>query len=202
MGDERDRSVFINCPFDKRYRRLFDPLVFTILFCGFNVRCAQEESNSGDIRLNKILRMVRESKLSIHDLSRVELDDSSQLPRFNMPLELGAAVGMHHTPEGVQGHGLLILDAEQFRYQKYVSDLGGVDIAHHSNRPRGMVGAVSGFLAHYAESHVASPSRIYKAYQLYKKMLPVLADSERQTVAELRYIDRMRHMTAFMTKVR
>jgi hypothetical protein len=38
--------------------------------------------------------MIAECDFSIHDISRVELDDHSRLPRFNMPLELGADLGL------------------------------------------------------------------------------------------------------------
>ena len=42
-----------------------------------------------DLRLLKILCIIGECRLGIHDISRTELDAASGLPRFNMPLELG-----------------------------------------------------------------------------------------------------------------
>ena len=36
------RSVFINCPFEQQYKRLFDALVFAVQDCAFYVRCALE----------------------------------------------------------------------------------------------------------------------------------------------------------------
>lgn len=198
MAFPRDRSVFINCPFDEKYQRLFDALVFSIAFCGFDVRSALEETNSADVRLHKILRLMRESKYSIHDISRVELDEDSGLPRFNMPLELGAAIGLR---EGSgSDHCLLILDAQAFRYQKYVSDLSGVDIKGHANEAKTLIKVVRDFLSHFVPEHLPSPSVIHESYDLFERSLPALAKEHRQTVAELTYVDRLRHLSAFLSK--
>jgi hypothetical protein len=35
-------SVFINVPFDRRYKKLFDALVFAVHHCGLVARCARE----------------------------------------------------------------------------------------------------------------------------------------------------------------
>lgn len=84
-------SVFINAPFDRRYRRLFDALVFAVVDCGFEARCALEGDDGSEVRLDKIYRLIQECALGIHDLSRTTLDSRHRLPRFNMPLELGPA---------------------------------------------------------------------------------------------------------------
>jgi len=198
MGGNRAKSVFVNCPFDRRYRKLFDALVFTITFCGFDVRSALEESNSADVRLLKILRLLKESKHSIHDISRVELDPGTRLPRFNMPLELGAAIGLRHADAAQSDHSLLILDAKAYRYQTFVSDLSGVDIKEHDNKPKRLITAVRDFLNPFVDGHVPSPSVIYQSCQLFEKTLPVLASEQQQTVAELTYVDRLRHLAAFL----
>jgi hypothetical protein len=54
-----DRQVFLNVPFDKRYRKLQDALVFAIHACGLKARCALEGDDGGQIRSNKILGIVR-----------------------------------------------------------------------------------------------------------------------------------------------
>src|SRR3989442_598150 len=86
-------NVFINCPFDEHYRPLRDALIFTIQDCGFIPRCALEVDNSGEVRIDTILRLIRESKYGIHDISRIEIDRINGLPRFNMPFELGLFLG-------------------------------------------------------------------------------------------------------------
>jgi len=55
--------------------------------CGCVARCALEAYDSGDVRIEKILDIIDQCKLGIHDISRTELNEHS-LPRFNMPLEL------------------------------------------------------------------------------------------------------------------
>lgn len=52
-------NVFVNAPFDDDYAPLLDALIFTIYACGLRARCALEENDSGDIRLDKLIRIVR-----------------------------------------------------------------------------------------------------------------------------------------------
>lgn len=86
-------AVFINCPFDNDYQPLFDAMVFTILRCGFVPRCALELVDAAGTRIDKIVNIIRECPLGVHDISRTELDSGSHLPRFNMPFELGLFLG-------------------------------------------------------------------------------------------------------------
>ncbi len=79
-------SVFINCPFDGGYKRLFEATVFTVFYSGYIPRCALEIYNSGQVRTEKIFKLIENCQFGIHDISRTELDVESKLPRFNMPL--------------------------------------------------------------------------------------------------------------------
>ena len=87
-----EKGVFINCPFDHDYEKLFYALIFAIHDCGFVARCALEASDSGEVRISKIVEIIRQCKFGVHDISRTELG-SNGLPRFNMPLELGLFLG-------------------------------------------------------------------------------------------------------------
>jgi hypothetical protein len=69
-------------------------MCFAIVACGFVPRCALDESDSAVVRFKKILDLITACEFSVHDVSRVELDSASRLPRFNMPLELGADLGL------------------------------------------------------------------------------------------------------------
>jgi hypothetical protein len=86
-------SVFINCPFDGGYKRLFKATVFTVFYSGYVPRCALEIYNSGQVRIEKIFKLIENCQFGNHDISRTELDVDSKLPRFNMPLELGVFLG-------------------------------------------------------------------------------------------------------------
>ena len=57
--------------------------------CGYVPRCALDFSDSGALRFQEIVALMTACGFSVHDVSRVELDSTSGLPRFNMPLELG-----------------------------------------------------------------------------------------------------------------
>lgn len=74
-GTPYDKKVFINCPFDQGYLRLFNAVIFTILACGFCPKCALEVNDSGQVRITKILAIIKECRLGIHDISRTELSD-------------------------------------------------------------------------------------------------------------------------------
>ena len=68
---EFKKNVFINCPFDSEYKLLLRPILFTIVYFGFNPQIASQSGDSGEQRINKILLLIRKSKYSIHDLSRI-----------------------------------------------------------------------------------------------------------------------------------
>lgn len=89
----KSNHVFINCPIDGRYRPIFNAIVFAVYDLGFVARCSLEEDDAGDFRLSKIERMIEECRFGINDLSAVALDPVTNLPRFNMPLELGLFLG-------------------------------------------------------------------------------------------------------------
>src|SRR6266850_1231692 len=120
---EYDRNVFINCPFDAAYAPIFEAIVFAVHDAGFRPKCARERLDSSEVRLQKIVGLIRSSRFSIHDLSRTELDEATTLPRLNMPLELGIDIGCKTFSPIHATKSLLIFDSDQYRYQKYVSDI-------------------------------------------------------------------------------
>lgn len=132
--------VFINCPFDSGYNEKFRAIVFTIISCNFEPRSALEVDDATEARLAKIIRIIGECRLSIHDISRTEPDGKTRLPRFNMPFELGIVFGA----KGLGGpehatKSCLVMDKTQFRYRKFLSDIAGQDIGAHGNNSRRLV---------------------------------------------------------------
>ena len=59
-------SVFINCPFDRAYKPLFEALVFVIVRCGFRARCALEIDDASQVRIDKIFRIIEECRFGLH----------------------------------------------------------------------------------------------------------------------------------------
>jgi hypothetical protein len=144
---EYEKSVFINCPFDKEYRPIFNAIVFTVHDAGFIARCALEISDAIQNRLAKIMRIVAECKYGIHDISRTELDPVNSLPRFNMPLELGIYLGCQKFGGRIHQRKIcMIMDKEPYRYQKFISDIAGQDIYYHNNDPKAVVSRVRDWL--------------------------------------------------------
>lgn len=183
-------NVFINCPFDAAYKPLFDAIVFAVFDCGFVARCALEEDDGSQIRVQRIFGIIRQCRLSIHDLSRVEVDRSTKLPRFNMPLELGAFLGAKHFGAGGQKRkACLILDRERYRYQKFISDIAGQDIKAHENDPRTVIRVVRDWLRTYSRTSIPSGSIIWSRYQVFEDDLPLLCEELRLNPKELIFND-------------
>lgn len=133
------RDVFINCPFDSDFAPGFQALVFSVRACGFRARCAREMDDGTETRIDKLYRIIEDCRFGVHDLSRTELDKASGLPRFNMPLELGIFLGAkRYGGEQHRTRRCIIFDIEKYRYQKFVSDLAGMDVSAHSGDPRVM----------------------------------------------------------------
>lgn len=143
-GHELD--VFINCPFDESYKRLFEAIHFAVCACGYSPRCALEEDDGSDIRFNKLCRIVAECPRSVHDLSRIQLNDEG-LPRFNMPFELGLMMGAKHFGgRKHNGKTALIMVSEPYRMPAYLSDLSGSDPSPHHGNPTTAIDKVRRYL--------------------------------------------------------
>jgi len=135
-----DNNVFINCPFDKKYIPLLRPLLFTILYLGYNPRISSESSDSGEARLDKIFKLIEESRFSVHDLSRIQSSKKNEIFRLNMPFELGVDIGCRKFKGGKwRNKKHLILETKPYRYQRALSDLSNSEIKSHSDSPEKLV---------------------------------------------------------------
>lgn len=174
--NEYTLSVFINCPFDRRYLNLFHAIIFTVHDCGYIARCAQEINDTSQIRVSKIFQIISECRIGIHDISRTQLDKASKLPRFNMPLELGMFLGAKAYGTRKQRDKLcLVLDRESYRYQKFCSDIAGQDISAHGGKVELAVSAVRDFLRSARRgAMIPGGAKIYRRYAAFQKQLPVL----------------------------
>jgi hypothetical protein len=142
-AEEFESNVFINCPFDGEYYSLLRPLLFTIVFLGFNPRIATERSDSGENRLDKIRELIRDSRYSIHDLSRLRSKKAKEFYRLNMPFELGMDYGARGFGAAfMNSKRCLILEQNLHDFKKALSDLSGVDIKPHRNQPDEVIRAV------------------------------------------------------------
>lgn len=184
-----NRNVFINCPFDDTYAPLFQAIVFATQDLGFRPRCARERMDSGEVRLDKIADLIVSSRYSIHDLSRTELDLSSKLPRFNMPLELGIDIGCRLFGKGQQGKSMLILDSERYRYQKYVSDIAGQDIQSHAGKAFKAVICVRHWLRTASGVSLRAGASVFDRYRRFRRNLPAICRALDLDENELAFAD-------------
>jgi hypothetical protein len=184
------KGVFINCPFDKEYERLLCALIFAIHDCGFVARCALEANDSGEVRFHKIVDIIRQCKYGIHDISRTELG-GHQLPRFNMPLELGLFLGAREFDKR-RKKVCLVLDKKAFRYQKFCSDIAGQDIQAHNLKVASAIEAVRDWLqvnSKTSQKTIPSGQIIYQRYRHFLRKLSTLCEAAGLNENKLIFVD-------------
>lgn len=185
-------SVFVNVPFDRRYKKLFDALVFAVHDCGCIARCAKEEGDSSQIRLEKLYKIIAECQFGIHDLSRTTLDTTNKLPRFNMPLELGMFLGAKRFGDQRQRRkSCLILERDQFRYQVYCSDIAGQDIRAHHNRVDTAIVAVRDWLRseRHGSAQIPGGQRIAERYLEFRTDFPAMCEAANLDKRAVSFLD-------------
>ena len=156
-------------------------------------RCALEESDSAQVRVEKITpassrqvpaRYPRCVANGVgHDLRVTEVQHA---------LETGIFLGARKFGGGRQRQKrCLVLDRERFRYQAYLSDISGQDVKEHADDPAKAIKAVRDWLSHFAPKDVMRPGgkKMAKRYGIFLDELPALlreVDVERE---ELIYND-------------
>jgi hypothetical protein len=173
------QTVFLNCPYDNDYRSLLGALVFTVLDCGLTPRLASDQADSGQLRLEKIRELIRSSQFSIHDISRMEPLRPGDLPRFNMPFELGLDLGCRFFGESpLATKQCLILESQRDRYRDALSDISGNDIRAHKGEPETLVTEVRNWLRVTTGKNLPSGSRLWARYNQFTSDLQIsLAES-------------------------
>jgi hypothetical protein len=199
-ADHYGSRVFINCPFDGRYRPIFEATLFCVFDCGFRARCALEVEDSSQVRIDRILEVIADCKYGIHDLSRTELTPETELPRFNMPFELGLFIGAKRYGTGRQRQKqCLILDSQPYRYQSFLSDIAGQDIRPHHDDPRSAIAVVRNWLRTASgKSALPGGTEIFRRYQLFVDELPGLCSRLRLQPEELIYVDFLRVISLWL----
>jgi hypothetical protein len=156
-----ETNVFINCPFDAGYKKLLRPLLFTVIYVGMQPRIALEAADTGQARIDKIIGLIRESKFSIHDISRIESTQAGELYRLNMPFELGLDLGCRHFGgDAMSGKKTLVMEAQQHRYKAALSDLSGFDIEAHGDEPYRVITVVRNWLTNTCNVAAPGPAKI------------------------------------------
>jgi hypothetical protein len=196
-----DLDVFVNCPFDQSYRPIRDAIIFAVFQCGLRPRCALENVNSGQVRIDKIAGLIRDCRWGIHDLSRTELNANS-LPRFNMPLERGLFLGASRFGNPEQRlKTCLVLDREPYRFHQYVSDIAGQDIVSHGDDPARAIQGVRDWFAaslRSATPRLAGSGAIIARYHAFLLDLPRLCEWVERDPENLTFTDHAEAVSDWM----
>ncbi|WP_043321020.1 hypothetical protein [Microbulbifer sp. HZ11] len=197
-------SVFINCPFDDDYINHFHAKIFCIFDCGFIARCAQEVEDAGEVRIEKISKIISQCKYGIHDISRTELCKKTSLPRFNMPLELGIFLGAKKYGNSDQKRKLcMVLDKEPWRYQIFLSDIAGQDIRSHNGDPEESIKVVSAWLRNAnPKRKISGGTEIVRRYREFREELPELCKAAKIKPKEMTFNDYTQFVAAWLEQDR
>jgi hypothetical protein len=169
---------------------MFRAHIFVVFACGFQPRSARELDDGGQTRIEKLFALIRECRYGVHDISRTELDPVNHLPRFNMPLELGMFLGARKYGGKEQRlKRVLVLDVEQYRYQRFISDLAGMDIHAHDGDAVRVVRTVRDWLANVSRRRLPSANRVVALYETFLTALPAIADDFGFDPDEIPYVD-------------
>jgi hypothetical protein len=162
------QSVFLNTPYDAAYQPLFVTLVGTLVCLGQKPRCVLEIQETGQGRLASTYARLADCGTSIHDLSR-----TGSPARFNMPFELGMACGLAMAGED---HDIVVLDSEEHRLDRVLSDYKGREPLIHHGRCDQLVACL---LDLFEVPEEPEPAQLRSATRLIRR-------SARQIVASYR----------------
>jgi hypothetical protein len=157
----KQKSVFLNLPYDRSFQNLFLSFIAGTSALGLIPRATLEIPGSAR-RLDRILSLIQSCQYSVHDLSRVQLDrHPPATPRFNMPFELGLTVGANGI-RSTTAHVWFVFERMPWRLQKSLSDLNGTDVYTHGGTPAGVFRTLlSAFVRQRSQPTVEQMNVIY-----------------------------------------
>jgi hypothetical protein len=118
-----------------------------------------------------------------------------------MPLELGVFLGAkRYGDEHQKKKRALILDTEQYRYQRLVSDLAGQDIEAHGGDPLRAIRLVVGWLRQQSRSKLIPGGQLVAdEYAEFRDKLPDILAARQLTEADMTYGDYAAIVVAWVT---
>ena len=84
---------------------------------------------------------------------------------------------------------ILILDKEEYRFQKFISDIAGQDILSHNNSVSGIIKAIREWLTKITSKQIQSASFIILQHELFMKQKAELCEKNNFDVNDLSYKD-------------
>ena len=183
----KPNAVFVNIPYDERFRRLYLAYIVGLTHLGLEPR-ATLGIPSGERRLDRILALIQSCRYSIHDLSRVQLDRTPpRTPRFNMPFELGLAVTWAKLHP--RRHGWFVLESVVRRLPKSLSDLDGSDPHIHNSTVEGVMRELCNAFVRTRPARPTVPDMMQTYRGLSRKLEAIVAAAGARSVFEARIFD-------------
>ena len=171
-GPAYEETVFINCPFDEAYAPLLEAATFTCVYLGFHPQLASNNLEAGENRFEKIVRMVKAAKYSIHDLSRNTAAKKGDVFRMNMPFEFGLDFGLRKSgSKKFRQKKFLIFELKRFDLKKSLSDVAGQDVAYHDGSYEKIIKAIRDFFHAEAGTNAAGATYIKSNYETFQGWL-------------------------------
>ena len=118
-----------------------------------------------------------------------------------MPLELGMFLGAKRYGNAAQKEKrLLIFDTEQYRYQKFISDLAGMDIHAHRGDPKKTIGETRDWLVNVSRRELRSSQYLKNIYLKFREQLPAIARNAKLDARRLSYVDYERLLASWLVE--
>lgn len=186
-----NNNVFINCPFDDKYKEFLAPLLFTVIYCNL-IPQISETNDSGSVRLNNILKLIKASKFSIHDISRLVASKAGEISRFNLPFELGMDFGLRYSENNsFSEKKCLIIDKQnvknKYTYQAAISDISGSDIECYDNIQE-LVRIVSNWISKLGFEFKSGPRIILENYYKFELDYKETLDKNGFSLTDILYL--------------
>lgn len=183
----KPNAVFVNIPYDERFRRLYLAYIVGLTQLGLEPRATLGISGS-ERRLDRILALIQSCRYSIHDLSRVEVDRTPpRTPRFNMPFELGMAVTWASI--NPRQHSWFNFESRDRRVQKSLSDLNGTDPNIHGGAVEGVMRELCSAFVRSRTARPVVPEMMRTYRELSRKLDAIMATAGSRSVFEARVFD-------------
>lgn len=183
----KPNAVFVNIPYDERFRRLYLAYIVGLTHLGLEPRATLGISGT-ERRLDRILALIQSCRYSIHDLSRVQLDRTPPCtPRFNMPFELGLTVTWAKLNPAQ--HSWFVFEARPRRVQKSLSDLDGSDPNIHDGTVEGVMREICNAFVRSRAARPAVPEMMRTYRGLSSKLNEIIAAAGARSVFEARIFD-------------
>lgn len=108
-----------------------------------------------------------------------------------MPLELGLFLGAKKFGTRHQRKkACIIFDSEQYRFQRFISDIAGQDIHHHLCKADVLIRELAAWLrSQPGGRHVGGGAKLFEEFERFRLDLPRICASKEMEVSELRFSD-------------